>query len=207
MCRARRVYFEPIHLVRPGHNDLSGSFLTSCLKWLDRCAPFFLCLLGERYGSDGLPSDHEDSIRERQEAGTAGYEWVLEESCQACSELELQVTEAAFRLQSEYCHFYYRKPEYKDLLYTDLDPQQRTEKLQTLEPESPHADLKLRALKQRIINKGHRVRYYDSLEHFYTQVRADWKGVIDLLCPPLTESLNICTERGECVCVYVSFCI
>lgn len=58
-------------------------------------------------------------------------------------------------------------------------------------PESEYADLNIRDLKQRIVNKGLPVKYFQTCGELGAHVFVDWKAVIDELYPPLFESLGI----------------
>ena len=96
LCHERGTYCAPVDL-RWGINDSqtnSGLIIQLCLDYIDRCAPFFICLVGERYGShrpveqDPLPAHYDDLNpschwldRNLVIASSAGYDWVCSPSC------------------------------------------------------------------------------------------------------------------------------
>lgn len=87
-CQQRGTSFCPVDL-RWNKNQAQANSehtLRLCLDSIGRCAPFFICLLGERYGV------HRPAASELQDAATknwmdrnfevaaaCGYEWLLEE--------------------------------------------------------------------------------------------------------------------------------
>ena len=91
LCHERGTYCAPVDL-RWGINDSqtnSGLIIQLCLDYIDRCAPFFICLVGERYGShrpveqEPLPVHYDDLNpschwldRNLVIASSAGYDWV-----------------------------------------------------------------------------------------------------------------------------------
>ena len=91
LCKARGTSFEHVDLRWKGSQPQtnSSSVLQLCLDFIGKCSPFFICLLGERYGVY-LPTDGSaeyDSNLERVEwmnsnlenAVACGHTWVLDD--------------------------------------------------------------------------------------------------------------------------------
>ncbi len=82
----------------------SNLVVQSCLDYVCRCSRYFLCLLGERYGSHrstaspalpgryaDLPPDADWLDRNFLVAASAGYDWILQDEYQHCSVTELEI--------------------------------------------------------------------------------------------------------------------
>ena len=190
--------------------------LTSALNFIERCAPFFLGLIGERYGDHRNPDDSLLSMKDEGSdwidrnillAAKSGYDWLLGKNVQYKSLTELQILYAGFKNSERrhlchedaenQCFFYYRQPEHKDFLYNDYPPEERAELLKVFEPEDEFCNFNCRRLKGDVIKKGHTVRYFQKAEDLCNWVLADWKAVIDEFCPPIYEALNITNEKGN----------
>ena len=88
LCRQRGSSFTPVDLRwNSSHSQVNTEHtLRLCLDSIGRCAPFFICLLGERYGVHCPaasevqdPATTEWMGRNFETAAACGYEWVLEE--------------------------------------------------------------------------------------------------------------------------------
>ena len=209
LCHERGTYFAPVDL-RWGINDAqvnAGHVIRLCLDYIVKSSPFFICLLGERYGSHRpidakpLPSKYNDLSPDADwldknyvVAASAGYDWLSKEEYQSCSVVELEVIQAAFLSNNQYCRFYFRQQDHVDDLFTDLPPQEREEKLQVYLSETDHAHQKVRDLKTCIAKKGLSIKYFRTPEELGRLVLEDWQQIIDLLYPPLEELIS---ESGQ----------
>ena len=192
-----------------------GQLLTSAFRFIERCAPFFIGLIGERYGCHRDPTEvcleiddiGDDWIdKNLLVAAKSGHDWLLDEHTQCKSFTELQFLYAAFkdcpRRHQLYddvdlqCFFYYRQPEFKDTYLTHLSADERAPRLRQLEAEDEYCDEQCRRLKGDIIKRGHSVRYYHTLQELGEFVMRDWRMVIDEFCPPIYEALNISNKKG-----------
>lgn len=206
LCHKRGTYCAPVDL-RWGINENqvnSGLVVQLCLDYIVRCAPFFICLLGERYGSQRpedsppLPECYEDLPesaswldKSLMVAAAAGYDWVCQESYQHCSVTELEIIQAALLNESsDFCYFYFRQPDHIENLFTDLPEDERQEKLAVYLAESDDASVRMQALKARIVNKGLPIRYFQTPEELGRLVLQDWTKVIELLYPPLQSVVS-----------------
>ncbi len=150
------------------HTGVDGERINSwayCKQWIDRVEPFFVCIVGERYGWTP-PSAEIHDVEDR--ANYAGL-----------SITEMEIRHAALRGQRRHhSYFFFRKPQIpKDTPaailreYADLHDQER-----------------LRELKRQIQSTGRPVRFYDcrwtgqsfkELEAFGQLVLEDlWSGVL-----------------------------
>ena len=147
LCHTRGTYFSPIDL-RWGISEeqsQSGNVISLCLDYINSCSPFFICLLGERYGSR-RPDDAEllepDADLENIDgndinwldknyhvAAANGHNWILQEAYQCCSITELEIIQAAYLNDSQYCRFYFRDVRHIEDKFTDLTDEEREEKL------------------------------------------------------------------------------
>lgn len=97
LCRERGLSFQPVDLrwnSKQGQGT-SEQILRVCLDNVERCAPYFICLLGDRYGVHRLAeSEVKDEATEQwldknfDTAALCGYEWVHEEEYRYLSQLE-----------------------------------------------------------------------------------------------------------------------
>ena len=87
-CRERGSRFSPVDLRWNKSQSQIGSehVLRVCLDSIALCAPYFICILGERYGVhraiEGEPEDSEtDEWLEKnfEVAAASGHHWVQEE--------------------------------------------------------------------------------------------------------------------------------
>ena len=88
LCRERGTSFIPVDLRwnKSQSQQNSEHVLRMCLDSIGRCAPFFICLLGDRYGVHrAAENEIKDSATEEwldrnfETAAACGYDWVLEE--------------------------------------------------------------------------------------------------------------------------------
>ncbi|XP_072180512.1 tetratricopeptide repeat protein 41-like [Diadema setosum] len=202
VCHARGTYFAPVDL-RWGINDeqaQSGNALALCLEYVNRCSPFFIGLLGERYGKhrsadakllpsslDELPENASLQDRKYLVAASKGYDWVLQEAYQYRSVTELEIIQGAFLNDSKFCRFYIRKAKHIEDKFLSLPDSERQEKLKIYHAENGEAGERVSALKFLIEDKGLRVKSFRTPKELCDLVREDWMEVINELCPPLDD--------------------
>ena len=138
LCEALGVTWGEVDL-RWGITDeeaAEGRVLPLCLEEIHRCRPYFIGLLGERYGWVPKPEDIPADLLERQE-------WLKDHM--ACSVTELEIIHGVLREEQMHgrAFFYFRDPSYLEQL-----PSGRSRA--DFESESPEAETKLKRLKQRI---------------------------------------------------------
>lgn len=114
LCEERGVAFTEVDL-RWGVNDeqkAEGKVLPICLAEIDRCRPFFIGLLGERYG--WVP-DEDDIPRELMDLQS----WLKEHKDRSVTELEILHGVLRNPAMANRACFYFRDPEYVKKLPVD----------------------------------------------------------------------------------------
>ncbi len=163
VCEQRGVAWGEVDL-RWGITDeekAEGAVLPRCLAEIDRCRPFFLGILGERYG--WAPDDIPAGLLEREP-------WLA--GCRGRSVTELEVLHGALNHPGRAeAFFYFRDPE-------SVDPGPGA-------PEPGEGRARLAALKGRVRGSGFPVREdYAGPQDLARLVLADLTAVIDRLYPP-----------------------
>jgi hypothetical protein len=209
VCKERGTYFSAVDLRWTARDKYAkeGHVMELSLDKISQSSPFFICLLGECYGYhrpehavplpktyDDLPDGCDWIDKNFMIADAGGYHWVLKDGRHQCSMTEIEIIEAAFFTDDEYCFFYFRQQEHMDSLYPEYPAAEREEKLKIFHSESEYANLKIRDLKSRIVKKGLSVKYFQTLEDLATVVSEDWMEVINTLYPPLPKIL---VDRGK----------
>ncbi len=143
MCEERGVTFTDVDL-RWGVTDeeaAEGKVLPICLAEIERCRPFFIGLLGERYG--WIPKRIPDELIESQP-------WLREHQEKSITELEIIHGVLRHAEMGNRALFYFRDPAYVDKVpadqrasFIEQDPQRRA-KLQALKTEIHRSGLALR---------------------------------------------------------------
>ena len=109
LCRERGIIFTEIDL-RWGLTEEEaslGRIIRSCLEEIDRCRPYFFCILGSRYG--WIPELHEiytDADLLRQ------YPWIEDMAMEESSIVEMEVEHGALAdpdAAREYARFFFRR--------------------------------------------------------------------------------------------------
>jgi tetratricopeptide (TPR) repeat protein len=176
-CRDRDVEFTEVDL-RWGVSSekaLDGA-VEICLREIERCHPYFILLLGERYGYMCKPQEvarlHEISPE---------FQWL--KTCGECSVTELEIRHAMFELPlgkgfgienlAAYMRCYFRDPGYIDTLAPEVRSNYR-------DPENRD---RLAALKDRIRSSGLSVAEYENPEALKDRVLKDLWEIIERKFP------------------------
>jgi len=157
-CESRGAAFTEIDLrwgVTTSERDL-GLVLPICLEEVERCRPFFIGLLGNRYGA--TESAFSAPVVER-------FPWLMENVGRSLTELEMIHGALAPGLDTSQTFFYLRD----DAAHPDPG-----------EKEAPESQQKLRALKQRAISSGRtRAQRYRSAEELGEWILQDLQAALD----------------------------
>lgn len=140
LCEERGVIWGEVDL-RWGISDeqkAEGRVLPICLDEIERCRPYFIGLLGERYG--WVPDEIDAGLIERQP-------WLAEHRDQSVTELEIIHGVLRNPEMGRHALFYFRDPAYVDRLPAESRDTFR-------EPTASAAAQKLDALKDRIRASG-----------------------------------------------------
>lgn len=158
-----------------------GETLAVCLDQIDRCRPFFLAMLGERYGwqlTDGSvsPSVAETFPVLRGAAGKSLTEIEILHGFLANSNTEMRALVLARRSS----------------FLAELSPEVRKD----YEPESPEAASKMAALKQQLMRSGAQIIEYDRPENVDGIVASVLDGQLTALFPETAAASDLDIESG-----------
>lgn len=199
-CHERGTYFAPIDL-RWGISESQasqGHVIQLCLDYIQKSSPYFIGLLGERYGSHlplNAPSDHPSAVWFEKNlliAQMNGFDWLKKEENKHKSITELEVIQAAFEENSnpKWAFFYIRDPgAVAARLPDNLSDEERKAKLAVYGAESEFAEKQMKALKERIASTGLSVRHFSTVEELGQMVLEDWTRVVDEQYPQLADSI------------------
>lgn len=174
-CEERAVTWTEVDL-RWGITDeeaAEGKVLPLCLEEIQRCRPYFIGLLGERYGW----------IPNRQSISTDLLEsqpWLRQHLGQSVTELEILQGVFSEKMMPKHAFFYFRNP-----MYLESIP---IEKLRNFSAESSKAASKLTSLKRKIRHaRDEQVcelrENYNTPEQLGEWVLEDFSKLVDRLYP------------------------
>lgn len=220
LCKLRGTFCTPTDLrwnVKDAQRS-PGAAVRLSLDCVTQCRPFFVSLLGERYGPHRPPqtgplprSVHQlapeaDWLdRNLLVAASGGYDWLLQDAYQHCSIPELEIVQATQRVEAEHAYFYFRQQDHVDFLFTNIPEVERRELLRVYEAESAYCEQRVRGLKARVVKCGLPVRYFKTPRELARLVLGDWTALIDRLYPPLERSLRSPGQSGKPASFYQPF--
>ncbi|MEK6261703.1 MAG: tetratricopeptide repeat protein, partial [Planctomycetota bacterium] len=193
LCEERGVTWGEIDL-RWGiteEQSQQGEVLPICLHEIHRCRPYFIGLLGERYGwiPRAIPAevlDHEPWIRQHAEGADK----------KSVTELEIRHGVLNHPEEAEHAFFYFRDPHHVETV-----PQGSR---YDFEPESPDSAEKLQRLKDEIrqVHREGRLKHepredYPDAKSLGERVLADFTALIDDLYPKGDEPSPLERERTD----------
>jgi nephrocystin-3 len=185
LCESRGITWTDVDL-RWGITDeqvAEGKVLPICLGEINNCRPFFIGLLGERYGwvpergeiSDGLIAEHP---------------WLAESTERSVTELEILHGVLNDPAMANRASFYFRDPAYMERIPTE----RRADFVET----DPDLRDKLSVLKDRIRGSGLAFHEnYTSPQTLAELVLRDLTTAINQEFPPGTESAPLDAEAAE----------
>ncbi|MHC6202867.1 DUF2225 domain-containing protein [Breznakiellaceae bacterium SP9] len=149
-----------------------GKVVDICLKEIQNTRPFFIGLLGERYG--WTPSEGEQEAIVKNTAILEEYPWIQDEFNKGTSITEIEIHEGVLRSKEKVdAYFYFRSSE---MAVPDTD--------EFKEKAGSPAEQKLQNLKGRIREKKeYPVKEYNSIEELGQLVEKDFKELVDSLFP------------------------
>lgn len=182
-CRAKRIHISEVDL-RWGITEEESNHerqLESCLSEVDRCRPFFIGLLGKRYGY--TPKEY------RVFSGDPKLDWLKTYPAgRSVTELEMHYGALMNPAASPHSFFYFR-----DNTFVSQVPQEHRK---VFESESKEAGAKIEALKQSI---------RASSCHYYDGYKCNWAGALDAHGRPMVTGLDelhhrILTDLWNAIC-------
>jgi tetratricopeptide (TPR) repeat protein len=185
LCEERGVAWTDVDL-RWGITDeqkAEGEVLPICLAEIENCRPYFLGILGERFGwvPDEIPKEQVD--REP---------WLAEDRGRSVTEMEIVHGVLNDPEMARHAFFYFRDPNYVETVpveaqsdYRELPTAEEVHSLGLAEAEKRAEDRRRRLveLKERIETGGFPVRRFRNPEELGPLVVQDLKGVVDRLFP------------------------
>lgn len=172
ICEQRSVAWTEVDL-RWGittEQAAEGRVLPLCLDEIQRCRPYFIGLLGERYG--WVPVSVPDELIQRQP-------WLREHL--DCSVTELEILHGVFAAEPMHAYFYFRDRKYLE----GVSEGERKE----FEEEDPDAAGRLENLKRKI-RDGRTSNFCNLRENYFGPeelgewILEDFTKLIDGLYPP-----------------------
>jgi tetratricopeptide (TPR) repeat protein len=173
-CEERDVSFFELDL-RWGISEeesKQGKVVDICLKEIQKTRPFFIGLLGERYG--WTPSEEERQAIASNTKVFEEYPWINAELDKGTSTTEIEIQEGVLKANEKpNAYFYFRSPKMKTPPGPDFSEQ-----------DGSREEQKLRSLKTVLRNQNeYPIQDYDSVEHLGDLVEKDFKALVDRLFP------------------------
>ncbi|MBI3610874.1 MAG: DUF4062 domain-containing protein [Nitrospirae bacterium] len=185
MCEERGVTWGEVDL-RWGITDeqkAEGKVLPICLAEIQRSRPYFIGLLGERYG--WVPDEIPDDLIQQEK-------WLEEHRDHSVTELEILHGVLRNPKMAAHSFFYFRDPKASQMVETQLTQEP------SYQPETDTGRQKLIALKEKIRKSGLPIREnYPDPKAFGELVLKDLTEVIDTLYPKGTEPAPLDREAAE----------
>jgi tetratricopeptide (TPR) repeat protein len=185
LCSERDVVWGEVDL-RWGVTDeqkAEGKVLPICLAEINRCRPYFIGILGERYGwvPDEIPAD----LIEKET-------WLKDHSDHSVTELEIMHGVMKNQEMTKHAFFYFRDPS------TSAKVEEELSKLSDYRPESEASHTKLTDLKENIRAKGFPVAdNFADPKALGEAVLRDMTGIIDKLYPESSRPDPLDREAAE----------
>ena len=159
-----------------------GEVLPICLDEIHRCRPYFIGLLGERYG--WVPDEIPPQLIERES-------WLQQHLHYFVTELEILHGVLNNPVMTYHAFFYFRDPDYLKRLPAGAKPGDYSS-------ENPAAEANLLNLKERIRRRGFPVREnYQDPKTLGELVPKDMTDVINQLFPEGTQPDALGREAAE----------
>ena len=186
------INFEPIDINWKETHEYfkSGNMLRLLLHNIQQASPFFICLIGQKYGPhiekrDGHVSleiyNKMDSYIQRNmlNATQTGYSHLITPLSFNNSFLEFQINAALLNENNyPYYRFYYRQIEYLEEKYLHLSNEEKRRAIALYEAENDYCSTKVKELKLRIAKKGIVVKYYKTLEQLGQFIYDDYMDML-----------------------------
>ncbi|KAH3758308.1 Tetratricopeptide repeat protein [Pelomyxa schiedti] len=170
---------------------LGGDTIRVCLEQVERCKPYFLCMLGERYGWSRCTSGENSATLTKsfRQAEDCGFPWIQNTLDSSVTELEILHGALNDVTSAKHAGFFLRN---KFGFVTKLSEEEQ----RIYAAESPEAEERLHSLKTRIISSGLPVYNYSDptelgdlcIEFLKNAIEQDF---------PLDSEGNQNSERGE----------
>eukprot|EP00004_Rigifila_ramosa_P012173 TRINITY_DN261_c0_g1_i6.p1 TRINITY_DN261_c0_g1~~TRINITY_DN261_c0_g1_i6.p1 ORF type:complete len:918 (-),score=235.13 TRINITY_DN261_c0_g1_i6:357-2960(-) len=190
-CHDRNVFFSPVDL-RWGitaEQAEDGKVIQLCLGEVDRSRPYFVGMLGDRYGWHINPDIGDARLEETFKFAEQFYPWL--KNHRSSSVTELEVLHGALNAPKEHHSriFFY--------LRTQIPPNAPEEDLDSYRSESAYAAERLKILKDRIRSSGLKYFEYSDITAMGDQLLADLQAAIEADFPSNNALSPLVKERLE----------
>ncbi|XP_030833932.1 TPR repeat-containing protein DDB_G0287407 [Strongylocentrotus purpuratus] len=190
MCLDRGVFFSYVDLRWGITNDQSndGKTISICLREIDRCRPFFLCLLGDRFGWSQKEDEVDALLNKTYDYAIENFsllKWIEEYRFNS-SVTQLEVLHSTLRERenaSDKTFFYLRKSKTKEELLKE----------KSHEPEWKIDQQK--RFRQTVEESGLPVRHYAVADEGTEFIRKDLERCINQEFPPESKLSPLQRER------------
>jgi len=154
-----------------------GEVVKLCLKHIDACRPFFVAMLGERYGWHLAPSSRDDLFEKTMDVGAKVYPWVSQYRDRSVTELEILHGALLEPELAKSVTFYFR--DHKAFL-KNMQEEIPEQDVPAYESENEHAKKSQQHLKKEIKSKfPNRIFEYNDLESLSRKLVEDISKAIE----------------------------
>jgi tetratricopeptide (TPR) repeat protein len=196
LCESRGVAWSDVDLRWGISDQRRGEILEICLREISACRPYFVGLLGERYG--WVPDAIGPGLVEEQP-------WLDERPGSSITDLEMQHGALNDPEKARHAFFYVRDPAYVETipegdrhLYRELPTREEVAQLgiEAAQESARRRSDRLASLKGRIRRSGLPVREYSNPRELGTVVLEDLTEVIEREFPPGSEPAPLAREAA-----------
>ncbi|XP_071504967.1 uncharacterized protein [Diadema antillarum] len=190
MCLDRGVFFSYVDLRWGITSDQSndGQTISICLREIDRCRPYFICLMGDRFGWSQTEDEVDELLSKSFDYAVENFsnlKWI-DKHRYRCSVTQLEVSHAVFQNKDEdmtKTFFYLRQSKSKETMMAEdgHEPEWKIDQQ--------------RALRQTVIESGMPVRHYVSPEEVSALIQQDLERCIDTEFPLGSKLTPLQRER------------
>ncbi|CAH1253937.1 TEP1 [Branchiostoma lanceolatum] len=196
LCAERSVFFTYVDLrwgITKEQSD-DGRTISICLKEVDRCRPYFICMIGERFGwsqKEGEPDKLLNASFDYAIKHNEDLKWIEDHRFDT-SVTQLEVQHAALNNPDggrHRCFFYLRDPVNTDTGTVSPDD------VQVFLSESDWHYEHQYKLRKAVLDAGMNVRNYKETEDACTLIMEDLQRCVDEDFPPGTEMTPMQREQ------------
>jgi len=184
-CRERGVEFTDVDLRWGVTEERSqrGEVLPICLAEIEKCRPYFICHLGNRYG--WVPNEINPALIHEQP-------WLEEHQEKSVTELEIIHGVLQNPIMKKHTFFYFRDPTVSEQI------EQQLKQESDYQTEPPGSEAKLKSLKDEIHQSGYPLEAnYTDAKSFGKSVLAELWAAIDSEYPEGTKPTRLEREQMD----------
>ena len=168
--------------------NLSGRS-RGCMQEVEACAPFFICMLGNRYGWHLTGKGDEALLETTFDVGAKHFPWVQDYRHRSVTEIEILGGALLEPNHNGSVVFYFREHEKFLKRYTGNEIADKD--VCNFQAENDHADKCQTALKEEIVGANYKPRYYSHLAELSELIVADMKAAITSVFPSSEKDITV----------------